>query len=77
MPSTRPTDDRATRAPPWRRCSSAQHVNRECAPFGRPSARTTPLRALVLQYTFTEVGEQWDDEDGLETIFEVDADLFP
>lgn len=30
-------------------------------------------RALVLQYGFVEVGEQWDDEDGLETIFEVAA----
>lgn len=29
--------------------------------------------ALVSQYGFVEVGEQWDDEDGLETIFEVDA----
>jgi len=28
-------------------------------------------RDLVLQYGFDEVGEQWDDEDGLETIFEV------
>jgi RimJ/RimL family protein N-acetyltransferase len=30
-------------------------------------------RALVSQYGFVEVGEQWDDEDGLETIFEVHA----
>ena len=30
-------------------------------------------RALVAQYGFVEVGEQWDDEDGLETIFEVEA----
>lgn len=28
-------------------------------------------RGLVAQYGFKEVGEQWDDEDGLETIFEV------
>jgi len=27
--------------------------------------------ALVAQYPFVEVGEQWDDEDGLETIFEI------
>ncbi|RYV51722.1 N-acetyltransferase [Pengzhenrongella frigida] len=33
-------------------------------------------RALVLQYGFAEVGEQWDDEDGLETIFEVSAATF-
>ena len=28
-------------------------------------------RSLVQQFGFVEVGEQWDDEDGLETIFEV------
>jgi len=28
---------------------------------------------LVAQYGFTEVGEQWDDEDGLEIIYEIDA----
>lgn len=28
---------------------------------------------LATQYGFTEVGEQWDDEDGLEIIYEVDA----
>ena len=47
-----------------------------------PSVRTvratiTPdnlaSRALVAQYGFVEVGEQIDDEDGLETIFEVRA----
>jgi RimJ/RimL family protein N-acetyltransferase len=47
-----------------------------------PSVRTvratitpdnTASRALTAQYGFVEVGEQWDDEDGLETIFEVDA----
>ncbi len=31
-------------------------------------------RELILQYGFTEVGEQWDDEDGLELIYEVAAD---
>jgi len=31
-------------------------------------------RALILQYGFAEVGEQWDDEDGLELIYEVDAE---
>lgn len=30
-------------------------------------------RRLVQQFGFVEVGEQWDDEDGLETIFEVSA----
>jgi len=34
-------------------------------------------RHLVAQYGFVEVGEQWDDEDGLETIFEVSADRGP
>jgi RimJ/RimL family protein N-acetyltransferase len=29
---------------------------------------------LASQYGFTKVGEQWDDEDGLEIIYEVDAD---
>jgi RimJ/RimL family protein N-acetyltransferase len=28
---------------------------------------------LTSQYGFIEVGEQWDDEDGLEIIYEVDA----
>jgi RimJ/RimL family protein N-acetyltransferase len=28
---------------------------------------------LVAQLPFVEVGEQWDDEDGLETIFELDV----
>lgn len=28
-------------------------------------------RGLILQYGFAEVGEQWDDEDGLEIIYEV------
>ncbi|WP_198414106.1 GNAT family N-acetyltransferase [Cryobacterium adonitolivorans] len=30
-----------------------------------------PSRALITQFGFVEVGEQWDDEDGLETIFEL------
>lgn len=28
---------------------------------------------LIQQYPFEEVGEQWDDEDGLETIYELDV----
>ncbi|WP_053208259.1 GNAT family N-acetyltransferase [Jiangella muralis] len=31
-------------------------------------------RNLVQQYGFIEVGEQWDDEDGLETIYELTSD---
>jgi ribosomal-protein-alanine N-acetyltransferase len=30
--------------------------------------------ALIAQYPFVEVGEQWDDEDGLEIIFEIPVD---
>ena len=33
----------------------------------------TTSRHLVTQYGFVAVGEQWDDEDGLEIVFEVDA----
>ena len=33
-----------------------------------------PSRALIAQFGFVEVGEQWDDEDGLETIFELPLD---
>lgn len=32
--------------------------------------------ALASQYGFAEVGEQWDDEDGLEIIYEVAASRF-
>ena len=28
---------------------------------------------LASQHGFTEAGEQWDDEDGLEIIYELDA----
>lgn len=34
-------------------------------------------RNLISQYGFNEVGEQWDEEDGLETIFEVSASPEP
>jgi RimJ/RimL family protein N-acetyltransferase len=30
--------------------------------------------ALIQQYSFLEVGEQWDDEDGLEIIYEMPVD---
>lgn len=40
------------------------------------SPENTASRSLVAQYGFVEVGEQWDDEDGLETVFEVDAGEF-
>ncbi|QSE41424.1 GNAT family N-acetyltransferase [Rhodococcus erythropolis] len=34
-------------------------------------------RNLISQYGFNEVGEQWDEEDGLETIFEISASPEP
>ena len=37
------------------------------------SPDNTASRRLIDQYGFVEVGEQWDDDDGLEIIFEVDA----
>ncbi|MBO0901157.1 GNAT family N-acetyltransferase [Cellulomonas sp. zg-ZUI222] len=33
----------------------------------------TASHDLVVQYGFTEVGEQWDEEDGREIVYEVDA----
>jgi RimJ/RimL family protein N-acetyltransferase len=44
-----------------------QSVRVTISPDNRPSYE------LASQYGFTEVGEQWDDEDGLEIIYEVDA----
>jgi ribosomal-protein-alanine N-acetyltransferase len=38
------------------------------------SPDNAPSLALIAQYPFVEVGEQWDDEDGLETIFEMPVD---
>lgn len=38
------------------------------------SPDNTASRDLVLQYGFVPVGEQWDEEDGLEIIYEVAAD---
>ena len=35
------------------------------------SPSNTASLGLVAQLPFVEVGEQWDDEDGLETIFEL------
>jgi RimJ/RimL family protein N-acetyltransferase len=33
--------------------------------------------ATIAGFGFTEVGEQWDEEDGLETIFEIPASEIP
>jgi RimJ/RimL family protein N-acetyltransferase len=50
-----------------------------------PSVRTVrvtiapdnlPSYGLAVQYGFVKTGEQWDDEDGLEIIYEVPADAF-
>lgn len=38
------------------------------------SPDNTPSYRLASQYGFVEVGEQWDDEDGLEIIYEIPAD---
>jgi [ribosomal protein S5]-alanine N-acetyltransferase len=35
------------------------------------SPDNAPSLALIAQYPFVEVGEQWDEEDGLETIYEM------
>jgi len=42
-------------------------VRASVRPDNEPSLR------IVRRHGFTEVGEQWDDEDGLETVFEVAA----
>jgi [ribosomal protein S5]-alanine N-acetyltransferase len=36
-----------------------------------------PSIALALQFPFVEVGEQWDEEDGLETIYEMPVSAAP
>jgi len=47
--------------------------------FNRARATTSirpdnaPSYLLVAQYGFRKVGEQWDDEDGLEFVYEVAA----
>jgi len=38
------------------------------------SPDNAPSLALIAQYPFVEVGEQWDEEDGLETIYEMPVD---
>lgn len=37
------------------------------------SPKNTPSRMLISEFGFVEVGNQWDDEDGVETIFETDV----
>lgn len=50
-----------------RRAPSVRTVRVTVSPDNAPSL------ALVAQYPFVETGEQWDDEDGLETIYELDV----
>ncbi len=40
------------------------------------SPDNTPSYQLASQYGFAEVGEQWDEEDGLEIIYEVDPSRY-
>lgn len=40
------------------------------------SPGNTASYALAAQYGFAEVGEQWDEEDGLEIIYEVAASRY-
>jgi RimJ/RimL family protein N-acetyltransferase len=40
------------------------------------SPDNTPSYDLASQYGFAEVGEQWDDEDGLEIIYELDPSRY-
>ena len=74
MRSIRLTGDAATLGPHWRPCSSALLANRR---YARVRVTIGPDNVasyqLASQYGFTEIGKQWDDEDGLEIIYEVDA----
>lgn len=47
---------------------SVRRVRASISPDNTPSLR------LVAQYGFVEVGDQWDDEDGLEILYEVAAE---
>ena len=72
--SIRRTRGAATRGPRWRPCSSALLANRRCAPVRVTSGPDNVASyQLASQYGFAEVGHQWDDEDSLEIIYEVDA----
>jgi RimJ/RimL family protein N-acetyltransferase len=57
--------ERAAREP------DVRSVRVTVSPDNEPSYR------LVSQYGFTEVGEQWDEEDGLEIVYEIAADRIP
>lgn len=70
--------------PAYRRHGYARAALLTLVNRARTDARVRTLRAtvspvnsgslgLIAQLPFVEVGEQWDDEDGLETIFELDV----
>ncbi|WP_171165754.1 hypothetical protein [Streptomyces sp. I05A-00742] len=44
---------------------------------GRPNARIGASLATISGFGFVEVGEQWDEEDGRELVFEVPARRIP
>jgi len=54
----------------------AAHEETVCTVRVTISPDNTASFALAAQYGFTAVGEQWDDEDGLEIIYEVSADTY-
>ena len=68
--STRRTSAGATAGPRSPRCWSGRPASRRSGRCGRAYGRTTCLRALVESFGFVPVGQQWDDEDGLETVYE-------
>jgi len=63
----------ATRGLRWRPCSGAPPASQVRTVRVSISPDNIASYQLAMQYGFTEVGQQWDDEDGLEIIYEVDA----
>ncbi len=61
----------------YARAALALMVGRACAEPGvvvlraTASPTNTPSLALIHEHPFLEVGEQWDDEDGLELVHEM------
>ena len=74
MRSNQRTGDAATPGPRWRPSSSALPANPHVRTLrGTFSPDNVASNRLASQYGFTEDGEQSDDEDGLEIIYEIDA----
>ena len=67
--------DAATPVRHWRPCSSALPASRRCANVVRVTISPDNVASyqLASQYGFTRPGEQRDDEDGLEIIYEAGA----